>query len=276
MELSKTKQKEYLKFYIDSNANIDSINEFIKDENITINEYNDIVSNYLKTSKLQSKNAKNIDKLYLEYCLKFGNFCIDNKRVSKRKTTDTIINIINNYIKEDKHNIKDYVNSCDFSYDEFKKFINNSKSYPLKDIDKEILKKFLKRENKFNKDNIEKVKIVVDKISDDLVNDKPFGILDYYKELGWDSKLLIYYLNNNKDIFSNFIIDNVNIYIKKYCINDKLYKLNDFIDYIKIKNKDMQYNDIEKIINYMNKNKLPYNYYLFNAIKLENKNVNKI
>lgn len=272
MELLKNKQEEYLKFYIDSNANIDSINKFIRKENISLNEFNDIVTNYLKELKSQSKNKKNINKLYLEYCLKYGNVYLDTKKVSKRKTTETIINIINNYIKEDKHNIKEYVSSCDFSYTDFKKFINNSKNYYLKDIEKDILKNFLKRENKFNKDNIEKVKVVVDRISDDLVNDKPFGILEYYKELGWDSKLLIYYLNNNKDIFSNFIIDNVSIYIKKYHINDKKYKLNEFINYIKSKNKDMVKSDIENIINYMNENKMPYNYYLFDAIKLENLN----
>ena len=110
------------------------------------------------------------------------------------------------------------------------------------------------------------VKNVVDKISDDLVNDKPYDILEYYKDLGWDAKLLIYYLNNNKDTFSNFVIDNVRIYLKKYNIIDKKYKLNEFIEHIK-KNNDINNKDIEKVINYMNENKMPYNYTLFLSIK---------
>ena len=32
-----------------------------------------------------------------------------NNKVSKRKETETVINIINNYIKENKHNIKEYI-----------------------------------------------------------------------------------------------------------------------------------------------------------------------
>ncbi len=261
------KKQEYLKFYIDSNASIDAINKFIKKENITLNEYNEIVTDYLKQLKKEKENNKKINKLYLEYCLKYGDVIIDTKRVSKRKMTETIINILNNYIKEDKHNIKEYVNNYDLSYNDFKKFINNSKNYYLKDVEKSILKNFLRRENDFNNDNIEKIKKIVDKISDDLVNDKPFNILDYYKELGWDDKLLINFLNNNCEIFSSFVIDNVRIYIKKYHINDKKYKLNEFINYIKTKNKNINTNEIEKIINYMNKNKMPYNYYLFENIK---------
>lgn len=261
------KQEKYLKFYIDSNANIDAINNFIKKENITLNEFNDVVTNYLKKLKQDKVNNKKINKLYLEYSLKYGDIVIDTKRVSKRKTTETIINIINNYIKEDKHNIKEYVSNYDLSYTDFKKFINNSKNYYLKDIEKTILKNFLKRENDFNKDNLNIIKNIVDKISDDLVNDKPFTILDYYKELGWDSKLLINFLNNNKETFSSFVIDNVRIYIKKYHINDKQYKLNEFINYIKTNNKNITTNEIEKIIEYMNKNKMPYNYFLFKSIK---------
>ena len=261
------KQEEYLKFYIDSNANIDSINKFIKKENITLNEYNDIVTNYLKKLKKQKETNKKINKLYLEYCLKYGDIIIDTKKVSKRKTTETIINIINNYIKEDNHNIKEYISNYDLTYTDFIKFINNSKNYYLKDVEKNILKNFLKRENDFNKNNIEKVKSIVDKISDDLVNDKPYTILDYYKELGWDELLLISFLNNNKEIFSSFIIDNVKIYIKKYHINDKKYKLNEFITYIKTNNKNITISEIENIINYMNENKMPYNYYLFKYIK---------
>lgn len=261
------KRQEYLKFYIDSNANIDSINKFIKKENITLNEYNDIVTNYLKKLKKQKETNKKINKLYLEYCLKYGDIIFDTKKVSKRKTTETIINIINNYIKEDNHNIKEYISNYDLTYTDFIKFINNSKNYYLKDVEKNILKQFLRRENDFNKNNIDKVKSIVDKISDDLVNDKPYTILDYYKELGWDELLLISFLNNNKEIFSSFIIDNVKIYIKKYHINDKKYKLNEFITYIKTNNKNITISEIENIINYMNENKMPYNYYLFKYIK---------
>ena len=264
------KKQEYLKFYIDSNANIDAINKFIKKENITLNEYNEIVTDYLKQLKKEKEEHKKINKLYLEYCLKYGDVIIDTKRVSKRKTTETIINIINNYIKEDKHNIKEYVSTYDLSYTDFKKFINNSKNYYLKDVEKTILKNFLKRENDFNKDNIDKVKTIVDKISEDLVNDKPFTMLDYYKELGWDDKLLINFLNNNKEIFSSFVIDNVKIYIKKYHISDKKYKLNEFINKIKTNYKNLNMSKIEKIINYMNENRMPYNYYLFEEIKKQN------
>ena len=94
--------------------------------------------------------------------------------------------------------------------------------------------------------------------------------------MGWDSKLLIYYLNNNKDVFSNFVIDNVRIYLKKYNIADKKYKLNEFIEYIKYKNKDINIKEIETIINYMNDNKMPYNYYLFKSIEDNLFKVNKI
>lgn len=255
------KKEEYLKFYIDSNANIDSINKFIKKENISLNEYNDIVTSYLK----ELEDNRKINKLYIEYNLKFKRRDTNNK-ISKRKETETIINIINNYIKENKHNIKDYVNNTNLSYKEFKKFINNYKSYYLTDKEKDILKNFLKRENDFNNNNLDKVKSVVDKISDDLIGNKEFDILDYYQELGWSDNLLIYYLNNNKDIFSNFVIDNIKIYFKKYNINDK-YKLNEFIDYIKLNNKDIDNKELEQIINYMNTNKMPYNYNLFCSIK---------
>lgn len=266
-------KEKYLKFYIDSNGNLDLINKFIKEEKITLNEFNDIITNYIK----ELEQNKEINKLYIEYRLKFKNKKINNNnKISKRKETETIINIINNYINEDKHNIKEYVTNSNYSYSDFKKFINNYKNYYLTNIEKNILKEFLKRENDFNKNNLDKVKNVVDKISDDLVNDKPFNILDYYNNLGWDSKLLIYYLNNNKYVFSNFVIDNVRIYLKKYNITDKKYKLNEFIEYIKKNNKDMSTKDIEIIINYMNDNKMPYNYYLFECIKENLFKVNKI
>ena len=187
-----------MKFYIDSNGEIDLINKFIKEEKINLNEFNDVVTNYIK----ELEQNKEVNKLYLEYRLKFKNKKINSNKISKRKETETIINIINNYIKEDKHNIKEYVTNSNYLYSEFKKFINNYKNYYLTNIEKNILKEFFKRENEFNKNNLDKVKEVVDKISDDLVNDKPFNILDYYNSLGWDSKLLIYYLNNTKLLLS--------------------------------------------------------------------------
>jgi len=255
--------EKYLKFYIDSNGLDEKINKFIINENITRDEYNDILNDYL--DYLRSNNKKKINKLYLEYCLKFK--VSENKTINKRKEAEIMINIISNYIKEDKHNIKEYLNNYNISYSDFKKFINNFKDYYLRDVDKNILKRFLKRENDFNNNNIDKVKIIVDKISDDLVNDKPFDIYDYYMNLGWDSKLLIYFLNNNKEHFSSFVIDNVKIYLKKYNMNDKKLKLNEFISLIKNKNKEMNMKEIEKIINYMNEYKMPYNYYLFLCVK---------
>lgn len=261
------KEETYLKFYIDSNGNIDEINTFIKKEKIRLDEFNDIVTNYLKKLKNDTENKKNINKLYLEYCLKYGNNINENKRVSKRKETEIIINIISNYIKENKHNIKEYINNNNYEYKDFKKFINNFRNYYLTDKEKDIIKKFLKRENDFIKDNLEIVKNVVDKISDDLVGDIPFNIFDYYINLGWDGKLLIYYLNNNKEIFSNFVIDNVRLYLKKYHIDSKIYKLNEFVSYIKSKDKNIDNKVVENVMEFMNENKYPYNYYLFKSIK---------
>ena len=259
-----SKKEEYLKFYIDSNGNLDLLDKFIKKEKITLNEFNKIVTDYIK----EMESTKKINKLYLEYNLKYKNKKNNNNnKVSKRKETEANINIINNYIKENKHNIKEYVTNYNLSYSDFKKFINNYKNYYLTDIEKNTLKEFLKRENDFNKNNLDNVRNVVDKISDDLVNDKPYDILNYYQDLGWDSKLFIYYLNNNKDVFSSFVIDNVRIYLKKYNITQRKYKLNEFIEYIKKNNKDIDSKEIEKIINYMNDNKMPYNYTLFMSIK---------
>ena len=263
------KNEEYLKFYIESNANIDLINKYIKNEHITLNEYNDIVTGYLKELKQECVKDKHINKLYLEYTLKYGNKIVDTKKVSKRKFVETIINLINNYIKEDKHNIKEYINNYNLEYIEFKKFINNYKNYYLKENELETLKIFLKRENDFNNSNLDKIKELLDKISDDLVNDKKFTIFNYYQFIKWDSKLLLYYLKNNKGVFSDFIIDNVNIYVKKHHLNSKNYKLKEFIEYIKDKNSNIKKETIEKIINYMNENKMPYNYYLFLEIKKE-------
>ena len=259
-----SKKEEYLKFYIDSNGNLDILNKFIKKEKITLNEFNKVVTDYIK----EMESTKKINKLYLEYNLKYKNKKNNNNnKVSKRKETEANINIINNYIKENKHNIKEYVTNYNLSYSDFKKFINNYKNYYLTDIEKNTLKEFLKRENDFNKNNLDNVRNVVDRISDDLVNDKPYDILNYYQDLGWDSKLFIYYLNNNKDVFSSFVIDNVRIYLKKYNITQRKYKLNEFIEYIKNYYKDIDSKEIESIINYMNDNKMPYNYTLFMSIK---------
>ena len=38
-------------------------------------------------------------------------------------------------------------------------------------------------------------------------------------------KLLINFLKNNKEVFSDFVIDNTKIYLKKYHIDDKNYKI---------------------------------------------------
>ena len=259
-----SRKEEYLKFYIDSNGNLDLLDKFIKKEKITLNEFNKVVTDYIK----EMESTKKLNKLYLEYNLKYKNKKNNNNnKVSKRKETEANINIINNYIKENKHNIKEYVTNYNLSYSDFKKFINNYKNYYLTDIEKNTLNEFLKRENDFNKNNLDNVRNVVDRISDDLVNDKPYDILNYYQDLGWDSKLFIYYLNNNKDVFSSFVIDNVRIYLKKYNITQRKYKLNEFIEYIKKNNKDIDSKEIESIINYMNDNKMPYNYTLFMSIK---------
>ena len=148
------KDLEYLEFYIKSNGNLDLINKFIKKENISLNEFNDIVTTLLKNLDNSSKNNGKTNKLYLEYCLKYGNKKnFDSNKISKRKETETIINIINNYIKEDRHNIKEYVSNNNITYEKFKKFINNYKSYYLTSVEKDILKKFLQRENEFNKES---------------------------------------------------------------------------------------------------------------------------
>ena len=262
-----SKKEEYLKFYIESNGELKKLEEFIKKENITLNEYKEIVNDYLN----ELKDSKKINKLYLEYNLKFKNKT-ENKKINKRKEAEILLNIINNYIKEDKHNIKEYIETNNIDYNNFIKFINNTEHYYLSKEQKTTLRKFLKRENTFNKENLDKVKEVVDKISDDLVNDKPFDIYEYYQVLGWDSNLLIYYLKNNNEIFSNFIIDNVNIYLEKYHMYDNKLKLNEFINVIKKNNKEMKKNEIESIINYMNKYKMPYIYYLFEIVKQNLKN----
>ena len=62
---------------------------------------------------------------------------------------------------------------------------------------------------------------------------------------------------------------NINLDIKE------IYKLNEFIELIKYKNKTIDNKDIEFIISYMNENKYPYNYYLFKYIKDNLKIMNK-
>ena len=262
------KKEKYLKFYLDSNNDTTKINEFVSNEKITKDEFDKIISDYLDYLKEETEKTKKINKLYLEYCLKHKERNEkDTQKINKRKETEIMINIISNYLKEDEHNIKDYLNKFDVNYTAFKKFINNSKNYYLKDIEKNILKIFLKRETDFNNEMLEKVKIIVDKISDDLVNDKPFNIYDYYMELGWDSKLLIYFLNNNKEYFSNFLIDNVKLYLKKYHISEKKIIFNDFINKIKKENSELKSKEIDTIISFMNEHNMPYDYDLFINVK---------
>ena len=64
-----SKKEEYLKFYIDSNGNLDLLDKFIKKEKITLNEFNKIVTDYIK----EMESTKKINKLYLEYNLKYKN-----------------------------------------------------------------------------------------------------------------------------------------------------------------------------------------------------------
>ena len=98
-----SRKEEYLKFYIDSNGNLDLLDKFIKKEKITLNEFNKVVTDYIK----EMESTKKLNKLYLEYNLKYKNKKNNNNnKVSKRKETEANINIINNYIKENKHNIK--------------------------------------------------------------------------------------------------------------------------------------------------------------------------
>ena len=54
-------KEKYLKFYIDSNGEIDLINKFIKEEKINLNEFNDVVTNYIK----ELEQNKEVNKLYL-------------------------------------------------------------------------------------------------------------------------------------------------------------------------------------------------------------------
>ncbi len=257
---------EYLKFYIDSKCNDKKIEEFIKTKNITLDEFYHVINNCIDYLKKESIHNGKINKVYLEYCLKYNDLHKEEERTTKIKEKEKIINIIKNYISDGSHNIKEYVSNNNLKYSDFKRFINNSKKYFLTDKEKQILKQFLKIENDFNKDNIDKVKYVINKISEDLVNDRPYNIYNYYIDLGWDYKLLIFYLNNNKDLFSNFVIDNVKIYFKKYHIDDKEIKHSEFIDYIKKENPELKQNDIDNIINKMNKLNMPNNYYLFNTI----------
>ena len=119
-----SKKEEYLKFYIESNGELKKLEEFIKKENITLNEYKKIVNDYLN----ELKDSKKINKLYLEYNLKFKNKT-ENKKINKRKEAEILLNIINNYIKEDKHNIKEYIETNNIDYNNFIKFVFIRKLY---------------------------------------------------------------------------------------------------------------------------------------------------
>ncbi len=260
--LTKEQKRDFLKFYIDSNNDTNKINNFVKKNNITIDYYNNVINDYLEELRNDSTFSKKIDPLYLEYTLKYSK----NVKGNKRKEAEQIINIIFNYIKEDKNNIKEYVTLNGIEYSKFKKFINNFKNYYLTDMEKQILKNFLKRENDFNKNNLLKVKKVIELISDDLVNDKPYDIYNYYIDLGWDQELLLFFLNNNKDVFSSFIIENVKIYFKKYHITSEKIKLTDFMNTLKKEYPNLSIKDIESNIKIMNSLNMPYNLYLFSQI----------
>lgn len=254
--------KEYLKFYIDSNGNIDLIDKFIKNKNITKDTFNSVLKEYLDYLKERYDSTGKMNKLYLEYLLKFKNNNVKNNR----KEVGTIINIIFNYIKEDKYNIKEYVEKNDLDYNSFKKFINNCKNYYLTEMEKQLLKTFLKRENDFNNNNIEKVKVIVNKIFSDLNNINKYDIFDYYIELSWDKNLLIYFINNNKEEFSDITIKKVEEYFNKYNIKDIKIKLNDFISLIRNKYPELNRDKIDSLIKTMNKYNMPYNIYLFEQL----------
>ena len=49
--MNKTLGEKYLRFYISSNANEEVINRFITEENITVEEYTNIVKEYLEYLK---------------------------------------------------------------------------------------------------------------------------------------------------------------------------------------------------------------------------------
>lgn len=255
--------REYLRHLIDSKGNVDIINDYIKSKNITLDIYENAIKEYILYLKEEASRG-NIDKLYLEYTLKCNNLSLN--KPTRRKFAEKIINIINNYIKEQKYNIKEYIELNGINYSEFKKFINSYKEYYLKDFELDILKAFLKRENDFNNDNIEKVKIIINKINNDLNNVRTYNIFDYFIDIGWSDTLLLYYLNNNKEMF-NDCINNVRLYFDKNYVNDK-YKLKytDFINFIKRDYKDYNKKTIDNIITCMNKFNIPYNYKLFKNI----------
>ena len=247
-------KEEVLRFLIESNGDKDKINEFVKLNNITINEFNTIIDNYIE--ELETK--KIVNPLYLEYKLKH------NITKLNRKDIEKIINILNNYINENKYNIKEYILNNNIDYNCFIKFINNYKSYYLKDFELNTIKIFLKRENDFNKDNIDKVLNTLNKIDNDIKGVKKYNILEYFINLGWDTNLLLYFINNNKELINEDLINSLNIYIDKNKLKEE-YKLkhNEFIELIKKESPDLSKNKINNIINCFNKYHIPYNIYIF-------------
>ena len=89
-------KEEVLRFLIESNGDKDKINEFIKLNNITLNEFNTIIDKYIE----ELETNKIVNPLYLEYKLKH------NITKLNRKDIEKIINIINNYIKQKPYSLK--------------------------------------------------------------------------------------------------------------------------------------------------------------------------
>ena len=69
---------------------------------------------------------------------------------------------------------------------------------------RDTIKLFLKRENDFNKDNIDKVLNTLNKIDNDIKGVKKYNILEYFINLGWDTNLLLYFINNNKELINDY------------------------------------------------------------------------
>ena len=247
-------KEDALRNLLESNDDKDKINEFVKSNNITLNEFNTIINDYIK----ELEKNKIVNSLYLQYKLKY------NIAKLNRKDIEKIINIINNYIKENKYNIKEYIINNNIDYNCFIKFINNYKTYYLKDFELNTIKLFLKRENDFNKNNIDKVINILNKIDNDIKSIKSSNVLEYFINLGWDTNLLLYFINNNKNLIDKDFINSLNIYIEKNYLKEE-YKLkhNEFIESIKKEYPDLTKNKINNIINCFNKYHIPYNIYIF-------------
>ena len=247
-------KEDALRNLLESNDDKDKINEFVKSNNITLNEFNTIINDYIK----ELEKNKIVNSLYLQYKLKY------NIAKLNRKDIEKIINIINNYIKENKYNIKEYIINNNIDYNCFIKFINNYKTYYLKDFELNTIKLFLKRENDFNKNNIDKVISTLNKIDNDIKGIKSYNVLEYFINLGWDTNLLLYFINNNKNLIDKDFINSLNIYIEKNYLKEE-YKLkhNEFIELIKKEYPDLTKNKINNIINCFNKYNIPYNIYIF-------------